>query len=143
MPTSTASRTYSASASIARWRSSPKAAGGKSRFGRANRPRCAPSATIPTAARSVFSGRYGPYLKHGDINATLPKSKDPATVTLGEAVEIIAERVAKGGGKPARKSKAPAKKPTPKKAAAATARPKAAAKPKSKARAKSPVGAED
>ena len=122
------------------------AGGGKSRFGRAKPTALRTVGDHPDGGKiEVFSGRYGPYLKHGDINATLPKSKDPATVTLGEAVEIIAERVAKGGGKPARKAKAPAKKPTPKKAAAATtaAKPKAAAKPKSKARAKSPVGAED
>ena len=119
------------------------AGGGKSRFGRAKPTALRTVGDHPDGGKiEVFAGRYGPYLKHGDINATLPKSKDPATVTLGEAVEIIAERVAKGGGKPARKAKAPAKKPTPKKAAA-TAKPKSAAKPKSKARAKSQVGAED
>ena len=119
------------------------AGGGKSRFGRAKPTALRTVGDHPDGGKiEVFAGRYGPYLKHGDINATLPKSKDPATVTLGEAVEIIAERVAKGGGKPPRKAKAPAKKPTPKKAAA-TAKPKSAAKPKSKARAKSQVGAED
>jgi DNA topoisomerase-1 len=48
----------------------------------------------------VLSGRYGPYVKHGDVNATLPKSKDPANLTMEEAVELIAERAAKGPSKP-------------------------------------------
>jgi DNA topoisomerase-1 len=48
----------------------------------------------------VLSGRYGPYVKHGDVNATLPRAKDPAALTLAEAVELIAERVAKGPSKP-------------------------------------------
>jgi DNA topoisomerase-1 len=50
---------------------------------------------------SVRDGRYGPYVNHGKTNATLPKGKDPATVTLEEAVALID---AKDGGKPASKS---------------------------------------
>jgi DNA topoisomerase-1 len=48
----------------------------------------------------VLSGRYGPYVKHGDVNATLPRAKEPAALTMEEAVQLIAERVAKGPGKP-------------------------------------------
>src|SRR5262247_2731850 len=48
----------------------------------------------------VLSGRYGPYVKHGEVNATLPRAKDPATLSLAEAVELIAERLAKGPSKP-------------------------------------------
>jgi DNA topoisomerase-1 len=44
----------------------------------------------------VLSGRYGPYVKHGDVNATLPRGKDPAGLSMDEAVQLIAERVAKG-----------------------------------------------
>jgi DNA topoisomerase I len=47
----------------------------------------------------VLSGRYGPYVKHGEVNATLPRAKDPATLSLAEAVELIAERLAKGPSK--------------------------------------------
>ena len=62
----------------------------------------------------VMSGRYGPYVKFGKVNATLPKDKDPQSLTVEEAVALIAEREAKGGG-PAKK-KAPAKKAAAKKA---------------------------
>ena len=34
-------------------------------------------------------GRFGPYLKYGDKNISLPKGSDPLTVTLGECVTAI------------------------------------------------------
>ncbi|PSJ59817.1 type I DNA topoisomerase [Pseudaminobacter soli (ex Li et al. 2025)] len=76
-------------------------------------------------AITVRDGRYGPYVNYGKINATLPKGKDPASVTMEDALALIAEKEAKGGGKkPARKTAAAAKKP----AAKGTATKKAAAK---------------
>jgi DNA topoisomerase-1 len=45
---------------------------------------------------TVHNGRYGPYVKFGKINATLPKDKEPEAVTLEEAVVLIAEKSAKG-----------------------------------------------
>ncbi len=55
----------------------------------------------------VRDGKYGPYVNFGKVNATLPKGKDPQSVTLEEALALIAEREAKGGGKkPARKAAA-------------------------------------
>jgi DNA topoisomerase-1 len=79
----------------------------------------------------VLSGRYGPYIKHGSTNANVPRGTDPQAVTLEQAVELLAERAAKGGGKrkPARAKAAPkaaaAKAPAKKKPAA---KKKAAAK---------------
>ena len=53
----------------------------------------------PKAAYRCSSGRYGPYVKHGKVNATLPKDRNPEEVTMDEAVELIAERAAKGPAK--------------------------------------------
>jgi DNA topoisomerase-1 len=47
---------------------------------------------------TVRDGRYGPYVNWAKVNATLPKGKDPASVTFDEALALIAERAAKGGG---------------------------------------------
>ncbi|MFH5802926.1 type I DNA topoisomerase [Alienimonas sp. DA493] len=74
----------------------------------------------------IFEGKYGPYVKHGKINATLPKDADPKNVSMDEAVRLIAEKEAKGGGKRGGRKKA-AKKTTAKKKAAPK-RKKAAAK---------------
>ena len=63
-------------------------------------------------AISIMEGRYGPYVKWQKVNATLPKESDPQTVTMSEALELIAQKsTAKGGRKkaPAQK-KAPARK---------------------------------
>jgi DNA topoisomerase-1 len=46
-------------------------------------------------AVNVHDGRYGPYVKHGKINATLPKNVDPQDVTMEMAVALIAEKAAK------------------------------------------------
>ena len=85
---------------------------------------------------TVRDGKYGPYVNWEKVNATLPKGKDPQSVTVEEALVLIAERAAKA---PAGKAKkAPAKKTATaakaegaeKKTAKPKAKPKAAAKTK-------------
>ncbi len=80
----------------------------------------------------VLSGRYGPYIKHGSTNANVPRGADPLEVTLEQAVALIAEREAKGGGK---KAKKPARAAKPK-AEGAEAKTTAKKKPAKKAAAK-------
>jgi DNA topoisomerase-1 len=96
---------------------------------------------------TLWEGRYGPYVKHGDVNASLPKGVAPDAFTLEQAVPLLAERAATAkpkrgragarrgasSAKPARTAakaadtkKAPAK---PKSKTAASARAKAAKKP--------------
>ncbi|HYX02286.1 MAG TPA: topoisomerase C-terminal repeat-containing protein, partial [Reyranella sp.] len=59
----------------------------------------------------LYDGRYGPYVKHGGLNATVPRDLKPEELTLDQAVALLAERAAKngsnGGGakKPARAKK--------------------------------------
>ncbi|SDI67511.1 type I DNA topoisomerase [Lutimaribacter saemankumensis] len=47
---------------------------------------------------AVMDGRYGPYVKWAKINATLPKDTDPESVTMEQAMQLIAEKAAKKGG---------------------------------------------
>ena len=83
-------------------------------------------------AINVLSGQFGPYVKWGKVNATIPKSRSPDAITIADAVELIAERE----GRPAKPARnAPAKKAPAKKAA--PAKPKA--KPAVRAPAKKPV----
>jgi DNA topoisomerase-1 len=73
---------------------------------------------------SVMDGRYGPYVKWGKVNATLPKGTEATELTMEAAVEILSAKAGKKGGarkaapKTAAARKAPAKKPAAKKAPA-------------------------
>jgi len=84
----------------------------------------------------VLSGRYGPYIKHGATNANVPRGADPLSVTLEQAVALIAERVAKGGGGKAKKPARAARKADGEAKAAKKPAKKAAAKKKAPAKAK-------
>ena len=74
----------------------------KGRFGRAAQPGKTlgehPDDKKPV---TLHSGRYGPYVKHGKLMATVTKSYDPENLDLKDAVEILAAKAAKvDGGKP-------------------------------------------
>ncbi len=54
------------------------------------------------ASITVRDGRYGPYVTDGTLNASIPKDRDPSSITLAEAVDLLAaraERVAAQGGR--------------------------------------------
>jgi DNA topoisomerase-1 len=94
---------------------------------------------------AVKSGRYGAYVTAGGVNATIPSDKTQDTITLAEAIALIDERAAKGGGKakrPTKKKAAKASKASAEKAPKkAVAKKAAAKKPKSDAasKARAPV----
>jgi DNA topoisomerase-1 len=57
---------------------------------------------------TVRDGRYGPYVNWGKVNATLPKGKAPDSVTMEEALALIAAKA--GSSAPKRGSARKAKK---------------------------------
>ncbi len=67
----------------------------------------------------IYAGRYGPYVQHAKIRATLPKSMAPEELTIDEALGLLAEKAAKeeATGKTGGKKTA-TRKPVAKKAAA-------------------------
>ncbi|MDB5739016.1 MAG: topoisomerase [Alphaproteobacteria bacterium] len=90
----------------------------------------------------ILKGKFGAYASDGETNATLHEGTEPETVTMEQALALIAEREAKGGKKKKKAVKAKAvkaekpkteKKAAPKKKAAAkTTKTKKAAPPKGK-----------
>ena len=54
---------------------------------------------------NVMDGRYGAYVKFGKINATLPNDVKPEELTMDMAVQLIAEKAAKGGAKKGKRRK--------------------------------------
>ncbi len=55
----------------------------------------------------VLDGKYGPYLKCGKVNVSLPEGVTPDNVTLEKALELIAEKAGKDADEPKKKAKAP------------------------------------
>ena len=78
----------------------------------------------------MLAGRYGPYVKHGAVNANIPGGEDPETLTLETATALLAARAAKA---PTKGGKAKSSRAT------ASAKPKAAPKAKPAAKPKTPA----
>ncbi len=53
---------------------------------------------------TMGSGRFGPYVKHGSVYASIPKATEPDSLTLEQALELLDAKVAKDAAK---KGKAP------------------------------------
>ncbi len=70
----------------------------------------------------LYDGRYGPYVSNGSVNASLPKSADPDTFTLEQALELLANAPKAKKKRPARK-KAAAKKTAARKKAVTRKKP--------------------
>ncbi|WP_313642784.1 DNA topoisomerase I [Stenotrophomonas sp.] len=79
----------------------------------------------------VLNGRFGPYISDGKMNGKIPKDREPASLSLAEVEQLMAETgkpVRKGfGAKKAAKKTAVKKEAAPKKAAAKKAPAKKAA----------------
>jgi DNA topoisomerase-1 len=84
----------------------------------------------------VLAGRYGPYIKHGAVNANVPRGADPTQLTMDEAVKLLAERAAKGPSKGRRGATARAKPAAAKEKKAAPAKKKPAPAKKAPAKAR-------
>src|SRR3546814_6665040 len=87
---------------------------------------------------SQGKGRFGPYVKHGKLYATIPGDIDPESMTLDQALDLLKvqaeKKAAQGGGKRSGGKKAPAKKATAKKATAKKASAKKSAAKKAPAK---------
>ncbi|MCG8466956.1 MAG: type I DNA topoisomerase [Gemmatimonadetes bacterium] len=78
----------------------------------------------------LYNGRYGPYVKHGKVNASLPKGIEPEDVTVPIALELLQKRIERDAAKKGKKrtttkkktAKKTTAKKTPKKAASKTTR---------------------
>ncbi|MFO1305412.1 MAG: DNA topoisomerase III [Burkholderiales bacterium] len=79
----------------------------------------------------LFAGRYGPYVKHGDVNATVPDRDQVDGLTLEDAIALLAAKAGREGG--ARTARASA----PRAAAAKTTSARPAAKTAAKSAPKS------
>ncbi len=90
------------------------------------------------AAIKLMKGRYGPYVTDGSVNATVPDADNAEAITLEQAVALIAERAAKGGGGKKKKAAKPKAEPKAKKEPKAKAEKATPAKKKAPAAKKKP-----
>jgi DNA topoisomerase-1 len=82
----------------------------------------------------VKNGRFGPYVSHNGVNATLTGDKTPETVTLDEAIVLLEARAAAMGNSPKGRRAAGRKTASGKAAAKPAAKPKKPAAAAAKAK---------
>ena len=59
---------------------------------------------------SISKGKFGPYVRHGTVNATIPKDTPPESLTMEQAVALLAAKKPSGKTKPAKAAKPRGKK---------------------------------
>jgi len=99
--------------------------------GRGRAPPGKPVGAHPADGQTItlHSGRYGPYLRHAKIIASLPRGMDPDELNLDGAVSLLAAQVEKAKDRPGKRRPAPVG-TRPKTAAKTKAVAKTRAKPK-------------
>jgi DNA topoisomerase-1 len=80
---------------------------GKNRPGRKGAGAAKTLGNHPSDGRAITlrSGRFGPYVQHGQVRATLPKDMDATNVSVDSAIALLAAKAAKEGGGPKPKGK--------------------------------------
>ena len=63
----------------------------------------------------LYNGRYGPYVKHNKVNASLPKGVESEDITIPVAVELLQKRIERDAAKKTKSKRGRAKKKTSKK----------------------------
>ena len=100
-------------------------------------------------AVGLYRGRYGPYISHDGVIASLPRNSDPETFSLTEALPLLATQREKSKGRRGKAARSTAKKVTKAKSAStgsaraghASAKAKRAGTAKKAGTARSPKGA--
>jgi DNA topoisomerase-1 len=90
---------------------------------------------------TLHEGRFGPYVKHGKTNASLPRAMDAESLTLEAALELIDRKLGKGKPVAAKAGAGKAKTATLKKAAKGSGGKTKASKKPAGTRKKTPAGA--
>jgi DNA topoisomerase-1 len=89
---------------------------------------------------AVYAGRYGPYVSHDGVLASLPRTADPATFSLDQAVPLLTVQRQKGKGRQRKSGKSTAATAKPRKVAKAGGGPKKAGPREPRSRSKAPAG---
>jgi DNA topoisomerase I len=89
---------------------------------------------------AVYSGRYGPYVSHDGVIASLPRTGDPDTFSLDQAVPLLAVQRQKGKRRQRRSGKSAAAPAKTRRVAKAAAGAKKAGPREPQSRSKAPPG---